>query len=127
MNDKFEQLIKNLPEEPMKINGAERTVNKIVRHFLINFWKKRVSIVAGIGSIIFGVLMIQDIIDVAGLLDTAGFWWMLSEERGSIFSDFWSLCLLFLGAHPCKEIGILLALIALFSTSLYVLLKKEEW
>ena len=127
MTDKFEQLIKNLPETSMKKSGADRTTNKIVRHYLVNFWKKRISIVSGIGSIIFGVLMIKRIIELADLLDTAGFWNLIGTNWQWIVTDFPAVWSAFSEAHPLKEIGTLLVLIFLFGASLFVLLKKEEW
>ncbi len=127
MNDKFTDLIKNLPETPMKKSGADCTTKKITRHYFINFWKKRASIVSGIGSIVFGILMVQRILQLAEILDTAGFWNFIGIEKEFVSTDFPAVWSAFLEAHPLNEIGILLLLIFLFCFSLYTFLKKEEW
>jgi len=127
MKDKFEELIKSLPEEPMKRSGGEVVSKKVVRHYLIGLWEKRVSIISGASSVIFGVLMVMRIVKLAEILDTAGFWTFIGIEREYVKTDFPAVWQAFVEAHPLKEIGILVALIVLFCTSLYVLLKKEEW
>ena len=124
--DKLGQLIKDLPLVEPKSESVNKLVAKIVRREIRRLWEKRISIIAGLASLLLGVFVVQQMIKVARMLDTSGFWQFLLSDLSWWTKDYQVLWLAFLDANPLKEIGRLVLLLAIFSFSCYLLFRKDD-
>jgi len=111
--------------EPKK-ETLDRLVVKIVRREMQRLWEKRVSIFSGLLSVFLGIFIVRELIKVAKMLDTTGFWYLLANDLGWWLKDYRVLWWAFLEANPLKEIASLVLLLAIFFFSLYILFRKDD-
>jgi hypothetical protein len=126
MTDKLRKLIKDLPSVEPENESVNKLVAKIIRREIRRLWEKRISIITGLASLLLGVFVVREIIRVAEMLDSSGFWRLLLSDWSWWAKDYQALWWAFLDANPLKEIGHLVLLLAIFSFSLYILFRKDD-
>jgi hypothetical protein len=125
MTDKLGKLIKELPPIEPKEKAIDELVAQIVRREIQRLWEKRASIFAAAISIILGVFVVHQIIKVAKMLDTAGFWQLLVSDFNWWLKEPSALWSAFLEANPFRELAGLILLLAILFLSLYIL-KRDD-
>ncbi len=125
MKDKLKTLIKTLPEVEPK-EPVETIIRQIIGREWRRLWEKRISLTAGGLIALLGILAVRQLLVVAGLLGTAGFWGLLSSDWQWLAQDSNVVWSAFLEAHPLKEIGLLFLLVAIFSFSVYIFLREDD-
>lgn len=124
MSDKLKYLIQTIPDlEPQK--PVEEIVVHIIKHQFIRLWKKRISCVIGLLVLIFGFLIGKQIIRITGLLDTAGFFKLVSSDREWLLKEPLVVGQALLEASPWHEVLYLLFLLAILGYSGYILVRKD--
>ena len=126
MTDKLGRLIKNLPLVEPESESIDKLVAKIVHREIRRLWEKRISIITGLTSLLLGFFVVQQIIRVARMLDTSGFWQFLLADLDWWTKDYQALWLALLDANPLKEIGRLVLLLVILSFSCYILFRKDD-
>jgi len=125
MADKLKSLIKNLPSvEPPR--SVEEALIGVIKRQLIWLWERRLSILAGGMTLIFGFLTIKQMLILAHWLGTGDFWRLLSWDRAWVWQEPVSLWQAFLAANPLKEVIFLLFLLAVLIYSLQVLMGQGQ-
>ena len=108
MKDKFKDFIKQLPELEPREDSVEKIVWKIIRREAKKLWEKRLLAASAFVCFGLGILVFLQILRVAVMLDSAGFWQLIMSEKSWLLKDFPAVWLIFTESHPLKEMGILL-------------------
>jgi hypothetical protein len=125
MADRLKKLIKNLPPVEPRKKAVDELVAQIVRREIRRLWEKRASIFTAAVSVLLGISVVRQIIKVAKMLDTSGFWRLLISDFNWWIKDPPVLCSAFLEANPFRELTGLILLLAIFFLSLYIL-KRDD-
>lgn len=123
MADKIKDLIKTIPEvEPRW--PVERIITQTLKRQLIRLWEKRLAVVSGICVLVLSFLTAVQISKLSKMLDTSGFWTMLSTDRVWLLDEPTVVLQALLEANPWQEVIYLLFLLAVLGYCLYTLLQK---
>lgn len=125
MKDKFKELLQGLPEVEPK-ESVEKTLWQIVRAEMLRLRERRLSVLLGIISAVFVFLTLKQLIYVAKILDTTGFFALLGSDSSWLLNESLVVLAAFRETSPLKEMVFLLFLLVFLGFSLYGFIQSRE-